>query len=232
MNIIKSNITFNINLYQNEGLPKMKTDIFPPHFLMTICGKPGSGKTSLLKFMLKSDIFFFKQFDLVFIVSPSFVEYDSLFLPNESFCKSLNWGWIKKKIDFCNTFNYYINVLFVFDDIISDLYNSRHSKEIMDFIFNRRHLLKDKGMISVILTSQKFTRIPTEIRSCSTVLLFFKLNNLCNKKIFEDLIFEDKDKYEMILDNVFNKEEQNFLIYRLDNNCFYKKFDKIILNEN
>lgn len=56
MNIIKSNINFKINLYQNEGLPKLKTDIciynfllkkkkkVPPHFLITICGKPGSGK--------------------------------------------------------------------------------------------------------------------------------------------------------------------------------------------
>ena len=77
-------------------------------------------------------------------------------------------------------------------------------------------------MISVILTSQKFTRIPTEIRSCSTVLLYFKLNNLCNKKIFEDLIFEDKENYDMIIDNVFtNPSEQNFLIYRMDVNCFY-----------
>ena len=62
MNIVKSNIKFKINLYQNEGLPKLETDIFPPHFLMTICGKPGSGKTTLLRFILKSPKFFFKQF--------------------------------------------------------------------------------------------------------------------------------------------------------------------------
>jgi hypothetical protein len=57
---------------------------------MTICGKPGSGKTTLLKFLLKSDKFFFKQFDFVFIISPSYCEYECLFLPNENFCKSLN----------------------------------------------------------------------------------------------------------------------------------------------
>jgi len=48
-------------------------------------------------------------------------------------------------------------------------------------------------MISIILTSQKFSRIPTEIRSCSNVLITFKLNNLCLKKIFEDLICKKKE---------------------------------------
>ena len=81
--------------------------------------------------MLRSDKFFHKQYDLVYVISPSPHEYDSLFLPSVNFCKSLNWKWIKKQIDFCNTFNNYVNVLFILDDIISDLYNSRHSKEIM-----------------------------------------------------------------------------------------------------
>jgi hypothetical protein len=230
MNIVKSNIKFSINLYQNEGLPKLKTDIFPPHFLMTICGKPGSGKTTLLKFMLRSDKFFFKQFNYVYIISPSFCEYDCLFLPNENFCKSLNWKWIKDKIELVKKNTEYMNILFIFDDIISDLYNSRFSKEIMDFVFNRRHLLKDNGMISIILTSQKYTRIPTEIRSCSTVIILFKLNNMCLKKIFDDLIFEDKEKYDNVLTEIFGNDKQNFMIYRLCNNHFYKNFDKIIFN--
>ena len=229
MNIIKSNIKFKINLYQNEGLPKLETDIFPPHFLMILCGKPGSGKTTLLKFLLHSKKFFFKQYDYIFIISPSFSEYESLFLPNENYCNSLNWVWIKSKLEMCKKNNNYKNVLFIFDDIISDLYNSRFSKEIMDFIFNRRHLLKDNGMISIVLSSQKYTRIPTEIRSCSNVIIMFKLNNICLKKVFEDLIFEDKDKYDNILTEVFgSNKQQNFLIYRLCNNMFYKNFDKII----
>lgn len=233
MDIIKSNIKFSINLYKNEGLQSLKTDIFPPHYLMGICGKPGSGKTSLLKFILKSDKFFFKQFDYVFIISPSFCEYECLFLPPENFCKSLNWKWIQKKIDEIKRNPEYINTLFIFDDIISDLYNSRFSKEIMDFIFNRRHLLKN-GMISIILTSQKYTRIPTEIRSCINIFISFKLNNLCFKRLYEDLIFEDKDKYDLVLEEIFGKQEekQSFMIYRLCNNTFYRNFDKIMLHKN
>jgi Cdc6-like AAA superfamily ATPase len=197
---------------------------------MTICGKPGSGKTTLLKFVLRSDKFFFKQFDYVYVVSPSYKEYEMLFLPEENFCKSLDWNWIKNVITKHKNTDYYTNILFIFDDIISDLYLNRFSKEIMDFVFNRRHLLNN-GMISIILTSQKYTRIPTEIRSCSNIIIFFKLNNICLKKIYEDLIFEEKDNYDLILDEIFNENEQNFLIYRLCNNTFYKNFDKIIINK-
>jgi Cdc6-like AAA superfamily ATPase len=232
MEIIKSNIKFNINLYQNEGIKNFETDIFPPHFLMTICGKPGSGKTTLLKFMLKSPKFFFKKFDFVYIICPSYKEYETLFLPQGNFIKKLNWKWIKSKIENINTNykNQYINVLFILDDVICDLYNSQFSQEIMEFIFNRRHLLNN-GMISIILTSQKFTRIPTEIRSSTNVLIIFKMNNICRHKIYEDIIFEEKDKYEEVMKNVFGNKniKQNFLIYRICNNTFYKNFDRIIL---
>ena len=196
---------------------------------MTICGKPGSGKTTLLMYILKSEKFFYKQYDYIYIISPSYCEYDSLLLPSGNFCKSLNWIWIKDKISSLKQHTSYINILFIFDDIISELYNSRYSKEIMDFIFNRRHLLKN-GMISIILTSQKYTRIPTEIRSCSNVIIYFKLNNMCIKKIYEDLIFEDKDKFDQIMTVFNNDKEQNFLIYRICNNTFYKNFDKILFD--
>lgn len=226
MDILKSNIKFTIDLYKNEGITDFATDIFPPHFLMTICGKPGSGKTTLLKFLLQSDKFFFKKFDYVFIISPSALEYESLFLPATNYSKKLDWNWINSKLMPLQNNPTYFNILFILDDVISDLYTNRYSKDIMDFIFNRRHLLKGKGMISMVLTSQKFTRIPTEIRSCSNLIIFFKLNNICFKKMYEDIIFADKDKFDLIL-KLFSKEEQIFVIYRIDNNKFYKKFDQI-----
>ena len=224
----KSKIKFKIDLYKNEGIPNLNNDIFPPHFLMTLCGNPGSGKTTLLKFLIKSDKFFFKKFDFVFILSPSYIEYVSFFLPDTNFNNCLDYEWIKRKINMINTeySSRYINALFILDDVIADIYKSRATTDIMNFTFNRRHLLHN-GMISIIVTSQKFTRIPTEIRSCSNVVIFFKLNSMCIKKIFDDLIFEDKEKFDLILDEIFGKGDRDFIIYRLCNNTFYKNFDKI-----
>ena len=48
----------------------------------------------------------------------------------------------------------YVNLLFILDDVIADSFKNRQCKEIMNFIFNRRHLLKN-WMIRIILTSQK-----------------------------------------------------------------------------
>jgi energy-coupling factor transporter ATP-binding protein EcfA2 len=229
MKLIKSNINFKIELYKNEGVQDFENDIFPSQFCLTICGKPGSGKTTLLKFLIKSNKFFGKKYDYIYIISPSFCEYDNLLLPDDNFTNSLNWLWIKDKIDKINSrHSEYMNVLFIFDDIISELYNSRYSKEIGQFIFNRRHLLLN-GMISIILTSQKFTRIPTEIRSCSNIIIFFKLNSMCLKKIYEDLVFVDKEIYEEVVNKIFTETPNCFLIYRICNNNFYKNFDKVII---
>ena len=56
-------------------------------------GKPGSGKTSLLKFLIKSSKFFFKKFDYIFVLCPSFKEYEILFLPIKNYFKILDWKW-------------------------------------------------------------------------------------------------------------------------------------------
>lgn len=50
----KSNINFFLDDSKTEGVQDMTNEVFPSHFLALICGKPGSGKTSLLKFVLQS----------------------------------------------------------------------------------------------------------------------------------------------------------------------------------
>lgn len=83
-------------------------------------------------------------------------------------CKELDFDWIALKIIRFRNNEEYVNLLFILDDVISDLF--KQCKDIMDFIFNRRHLLKN-GMISIILTSQKYSFVPTCIRSNITLLM-------------------------------------------------------------
>lgn len=42
-----------------------------PHFAMLIVGKPGSGKTSLIKAMMTNENYYYRRFDHVMIISPS-----------------------------------------------------------------------------------------------------------------------------------------------------------------
>lgn len=220
-----SKIKFEIDRSNIEGVKDMNNEVFPSHFLALICGKPGSGKTSLLKFILKNPQLLYKKYDFVFIISPSYKEYQDLYLPKINFINELDFDWVKYKINYINT-KYpteYINVLFILDDVISTLHKNSRSKEILDFIFNRRHLLNN-GMISIILTSQKYNCVPTPIRSNITMFITFKLNNIDWKHIKDEIIFSDLN-FDDILNYTFTDDKQ-FLIYRLDNNQFYKNFDK------
>lgn len=80
-----SNIEFSYDYKKAEGVQDFNKEMFPNHFLYLICGKPGSGKTTLLKFLLTRNELMYKKFDFVFIVSPSYIEYESLFLPQKNF---------------------------------------------------------------------------------------------------------------------------------------------------
>ena len=225
--IKESNIKFNYNYNKVEGVRDFNKDLFPNHFLCLICGKPGSGKTTLLKFLLTHKELMYKKFDFVCIVSPSYVEYENLFLPPINFCKDLDFNWISEKISKHKSTKDYVNLLFILDDVIADLFKNRQSKEIMDFIFNRRHLLKN-GMISIILTSQKYSFVPTCIRSNITMLMTFMLNNIDFEKIKKEVIFEE-DSFKYAKNIIFKKDKtnKNFMYYRIDNDTYFKNFNQI-----
>lgn len=63
-------------------------------------------------------------------------------------------------------------MLIIFDDVISSLKNSDSS--LTDLFYNRRHLL-EHGVISIILTSQKWTLVPHSIRSVLNMIIAYPL---------------------------------------------------------
>ena len=221
------NIKFSYEYKKSEGVIDFDKELFPNHFLMLICGKPGSGKTTLLKFLLTKQELMYKRFDFVFIVSPSYIEYESLFLPPDNFCKELDFNWIAKKIVRFRNTEKYVNLLFILDDVIADLFKNRECKDIMYFIFNRLRLLKN-GMISIILTSQKYSFVPACIRSNITILMTFILNNIDFEKIRKEVIFDDVT-FEVAKSMIFKggKTNKTFMFYRIDNDTYFKNFDRI-----
>ncbi len=106
-----------------------------------IIGKPGSGKTNLLKFILTSNQLLFKKFDYVYVISPSPKEYDEWFLPDGNINDEFDFEWIDTKINALKKSKQYINVLFVFDDVVVDMKNESLNKKLLQLVFNRRHKL-------------------------------------------------------------------------------------------
>lgn len=82
-------IDFNIDRTKTEGV-NMDNIFFPSHFLGLICGWPGSGKTSLLKFMLGNPNLLYEKYDEILLLTPSPKEWLSLCLPSENVCDSLS----------------------------------------------------------------------------------------------------------------------------------------------
>jgi type IV secretory pathway VirB4 component len=64
-------IYFNIDRSKIEGIQDLENEYFPSHFLGLICGWPGSGKTTLIKFILKHPKLLYKKYDEILILSPS-----------------------------------------------------------------------------------------------------------------------------------------------------------------
>lgn len=233
-----------------EGLTNLDENFpFPSHFLGIIMGKPGSGKTHLLKFLLKSKSLFFKRFDFVFIMTPSKVEYIDLFLPDINFCSELDFDWIEEKIKYVNAINkkkdQYSNVLLIIDDLVADLKSDSQNKRLLSLIFNRRHRIdnvkknkiflfsffssKKKGMLSIISTTQKYRTLPTAFRVTSTFIIAFKNNPSEIKTISEELIYSNVDFLSIFNDIFFNKKygDKNFIIYNIDNNKIFADFELI-----
>lgn len=117
--------------------------------------------------------------------------------------------------------------MIIIDDFITELNKDKSSSDIKKLVFNRRHLLKN-GMVSILLTSQKYSLVPCAIRSNLTMIFTFQLNNICLEKIKYELIRCDSNYFKTIIEYIF-KNSENFMIYRLDKNLFYKNFNKITI---
>ena len=84
-------------------------------------------------------------------------------------------------------------------------------------------------MISIILTSQKFTLVPSAIRSNLTFIMFFRLNKIDMKLINEQIIFHNSD-FDDVMNYIFDDTEDDiFAYYRIDKNLYFKKFSQLLI---
>lgn len=212
-------------------------DPFPStSFFWLICGKAGSGKTSLLINTLKSkgqNRIYNKVFDKITLVMPKnsrasikdnplddlpsdqvFEEFDEDVMTK---IKSNRELFDEKKEKKRN-----MNQLLILDDITASLKNNDVMKMLIELATNRRHL-----KLSIILLVQFLRAVPRPVRFQVTNVTFFKpSNNLDSKIIEEEYINMKPDEFKALCKFVF-ENNHDFLMIDKNNETIYKNLQKI-----
>lgn len=206
---------------EEKGKLNANNELFGDHLLWLLCGKPGQGKSWLLAELLLNPKLLNKVFEHVFFFTPS--QLDGIDMrPGDNWFPEFDIAQVMECVRWCDSKGA-SRVLFIFDDVIGSVKEKQNSKDLMKFIFNRRHLLKN-GIINIILTTQKYIVCPPAIRSCLTGIVFFRPMVKDWRHIKDEYIFSSNPMLPKIIENHFNGGEHNFVYVKI--NSPYK----IILN--
>jgi len=234
---IKGNIDLTLPKFQCD-YELTEKDISPlpnTHFFMVVCGRAGSGKTSIATSLLTSrgkKTIYRKIFDNVIIIMPK-NSLNSL-IDNHPF-KKHDKVYNEMNLETLDEINEMVkdyaeeneNTLLFIDDMASSLKNKNVSNMLNNFINNRRHL-----HLSIMLLTQYLNSIPLPVRRNISHLIMFKPTNKKETDIiFTELIFLTKDEYDEILKYSY-KSKHDFLFINLVTNEIYRNFNKLELNLN
>jgi Cdc6-like AAA superfamily ATPase len=205
------------------------------NFFMLICGRPGSGKTSLiLNLISKRGKLYNRKFDRVFVFSPSLMTMETNpfgELPEEQTATELTEEILQQSLDLIADTGE--KVLFILDDVVNDIKQAGVQTILSKMLMNRRHLAGAGGSTSFIITTQVYNKIPAPIRkTASHIIIYHTKNKKELDTIFDELIIiPQKDFYE-ILKYCFDKKH-NFLYIDVNkpyNKMFHKCFNQLEYN--
>lgn len=203
-----------------EGVTNISGDL-QNHFITLLVGKPGSGKSHLISEFIRNPELYFKKFNAVYFVAAS--KLDGIDMDEDNWNPGLDPDWMLAKVH--EEAGRGRNILFVLDDVIAEIKKMQNDPRLMKLIFNRRHL-SNGCVISYLITSQKYIVCPPRLRSCLTSIIFFKVMGNDWRKILEECVFEDMDKYKQYCMRKHLDTPHNFIYLRLDNSNIYLNFEK------
>lgn len=223
-----------------KGVKDINEEILQNNFVYLIVGKPGSGKSFILRELILNKKLYNKKFGFVLFVTPSRFEDPEIKLDSNNYLPSYDLDQIYSKLFAYKKFvedkyaenpgNQPVkNILIVFDDVIGDLRLNEKDPELIALFYNRRHILGDKYMISIVVTTQKYVLCPPKIRSVITAVMAFALMRMDWLKLQSECIYDTIDK--KIIDRTYRNilyEKYAFLYIRLDNSRIFYKFEKCL----
>jgi len=210
----------------DETIPKPLPQML--NFFMLICGRPGSGKTTLiLNLIAKRGKMYNKKFDKIFVFSPSLMTMkDNPFeeLPDNQVDTELTEENLASALEEIKDSGE--KILFILDDVVNDIKRSSMVQNTLSrMLMNRRHLAGSGGSTSFIITTQVYNKIPAPIRkTASHIIIFHTKNKKELDTIFDELIIIPQKDFYAILKFCFDKK--NHFLYIDTNKSYDKMFHK------
>lgn len=204
------------------------------NFFYIVCGQPSSGKTNLwLNFVKKRKCFYYKQFHKIYIFSNSLhTVKEKLSLPSSQIINGFDLERLSDIIEEEQTQAEEDDpnkILIVFDDIVAQI--TRNLQPMLKLLYNRRHI---GGGISILLTTQKYTKIPLELRTVATGVFFFATKNKTEiETLFDEFGNMKKINFYKLLEYIFDKPH-NFLYLNLlepVEKMYYKNFNHLQIDD-
>lgn len=206
----------------------------PPHFnsinkfsFISLIGRPGTGKTSLMTSFFKTNKIYKKVFHHIIVVAPESSlknVKDNVFLkhlPAENFYNDLDVGTvehIKARLEGFSKDGE--KSCLILDDVAKDLKNVEN--DLKGIIYNRRHL-----KTNVLLLVQSVKNLSLSLRKVIDVAILFKPA----KKEFETAMEEmfELNRHEALQLLELYKNEHDYLLLDITNQKLFLNQDEVIL---
>jgi hypothetical protein len=190
-----------------------------------VCGKPRSGKTTIIISQLTNTHgIFYRKFNKVYIFSPSVATIGKkLELEDDRFSPEFDVEKLQEIIDeqtkSKDSEEEPDEVLLIFDDLISDISKDK-SKAFQRAILNRRHL-----HLSIIVVAQTYNMVPAKLRKNFSDCLILNTNNQTELNcIRKELTTFSTREFNELIDYSF-REPHDFLLFRIGD--IFRNFNKL-----
>ena len=196
-----------------------------------ICGRMGSGKTSLLTSFVKH--VFKKCFETIYVFMPS---NSRASIENDIYGKNLPDKQLFDTLTLDNITDVYndiqdnskegYNSLIIIDDFQVALKDPEIIKVLQKIITKMRHL-----RTTIFLLQQNFQALVKPLRELASNLIIFNLGKSQLEKVFDEVIQLHKDRYREIIDISFKDPHDWILINLHKSRTIYRNFDRLVVND-
>lgn len=215
------------NIFEPEKVIKEDRDLMDNDFLMTIIGKQGYGKSSLISKLLNTEHLLHKKFHAILWTTPS--EIPGFNRDENTWTETLSFDWIKERLDAISEKalekKKTLSTLWVIDDAIAQIFGGKENKNILDLIIRRRHYVKNVNL-SIIFTTQYLKLLPKRYRSMMNYILVFQMNSDDYRELEKEYL-QKNNHLTLIIQQHWKKNKYNFIYINMFNHFLTLNFEKL-----